>query len=109
MKNELTDSEKRELKKYHRTIKDGKKRDRIKAILLLEEGYSTTEISRILLIEENTVRNWEKRFIERGEKSLLMWVVDNYSGYEGKLTKEECELVQKYVEEGITLKNFIWK
>jgi hypothetical protein len=26
MKNELTDSEKRELKKYHRTIKDGKKR-----------------------------------------------------------------------------------
>jgi transposase len=97
MKIELTSIEKSELKRYHRTIKDGKKRDRIKAILLLNEGYNPLEISQILLIDENTVSNWKKRFIERKEKSLLMWLMDEYKGYEGKLTKEEEKIVKEYV------------
>ncbi|MEW5694195.1 MAG: helix-turn-helix domain-containing protein [Candidatus Hydrogenedentota bacterium] len=68
MQIELTEKEKAELRRYHRTIKDGKKRDRIKAILLLDEGYSVTEISHILLIEENTVKSLSSNYAKNGKE-----------------------------------------
>ncbi|MGD8782374.1 MAG: hypothetical protein PVH88_25870 [Ignavibacteria bacterium] len=74
MKNELTNIEKSELKQYHRKIKDGKK------------PYTIDR------------RKYGKRFIERKEKSLLMWVVDKCKGYEGKLTKEVIKFLEKIEE-----------
>lgn len=93
---ELTEPERIEYKKQHKSCKDKKQADRIKAILLLDKGYTIKQVSEILLIDENTIINWKKRFFEKRENNN--WLKDNYNGYDGKLTKEELGQVEDFTE-----------
>jgi len=95
----LTDEEREELKKIHRTVKDGKSRDRIKAILMLDKGYSGREVADVLLLDENTITEWKKRYI--GRKNLSDYLFTAYEGYQGKLTAEEEKIVGQYVEDSL--------
>jgi transposase len=97
MEIKLNNDEIKELKKFHRTLKDGKSRDRIKAILLLDKGYSGREVAEILLLDENTISNWKKRYLERA--NITDYIFNECRGYEGKLSSKEEFLVSQYVEE----------
>jgi|APSaa5957512622_1039677.scaffolds.fasta_scaffold73710_2 transposase len=92
----LTESEKKELKRFHRSLKDKNSSDRIKAILMLNDGYSGQEIARILILDENTITTWKKRYINRA--NITDYLFNECHGYTGKLDKKEEQLVGYYVE-----------
>ena len=46
----LSEAEKAELKRLHKSIKDGKSRDKLKAILMLDAGYTSVEIAAVLIL-----------------------------------------------------------
>ena len=96
---QLTDVEIEALKEEHKTVRDKRSGDRIKAILMLNKGYSSLEIAELLLLDERTIRKWRVRYEKK--KTLKSYIINNYSGYRGKLRKEERELVSKYVSETI--------
>ena len=83
---ELTETERIEYKRQHKACKDKKQADRIKAILLLDRDFALKQVSEILLIDENTIINWKDRFFEKKDDND--WLKDNYSDYNGRLTKE---------------------
>jgi len=95
----ISEKEKKELLKLHRIYKDKKSCDRIKAVILLCKGYTVPEVSEILLIDDATVRRWAEKYQERTNKTD--WIEDNYSQYEGKLTEEEKQIIEKYLEDNI--------
>lgn len=95
----LTESEKKELKRFHRTLKDGKSRDRIKAMLMLDNGYSCGETAEILILDENTITEWKKRYLVR--KNFTSWLFNECQGYSGKLAEKEEKIVEQYVEENL--------
>jgi len=73
MKTILTNNQKLDLEKQHKTERDGKVRDRIKAVLLHSEGWTQENIAQALRINPSTVfdhlneyRNSEKLKIESG-------------------------------------------
>jgi predicted ArsR family transcriptional regulator len=55
MKTILTNNQKLDLEKCHRTERDGKVRDRIKAVLLHSEGWTQENIAQALRINPSTV------------------------------------------------------
>src|SRR3990167_10012862 len=93
---ELTEIERIEYKRQHKICKDKKKADRIKAILLLDKNFTLKQVSDILLIDENTIINWKDRFFEKRDNKD--WLKDNYSGYDGRLNKEELNKVEDFTE-----------
>jgi len=96
----LTDEGKYELKQLHRrTKKNVHDADKIKAILMFSDGYSASEIASVLLLDEDTVRSWIKSY--EGGKSVDGWLEKNYLAYTGKLSKEEEEKVNNYVEANV--------
>ncbi len=97
MRLELTNSERQELKKLHRSFKDGKTRDKIKAILMLADGYRLKKIREILLIDDDTIHNWRELFKERN--SMEDWLNNNYIPYTGKLTNAEEKAVVGFVKD----------
>lgn len=99
LKIHLTESEIKELKQFHRTLKDRKSCDRIKVILMLNEGYSSLEISRILLLDEDTITGWKKRYLER--KNLTGFLFNEFQGYTGKMNESEEKTVVQFVEENL--------
>ena len=95
----LTEQERIILKNSHKKNMRAKEADKIKAILLLDQEYSQKEVAKILLIDENTVRNWKEDFLEK--QDFNTWLKDNYTGYQGKLTKEQEIEIEKFVENNI--------
>ena len=93
---ELTEIERIEYKRQHKICKDKKQADRIKAILLLDKNFTLKQVSDILLIDENTIINWKDRFFEKRDNND--WLKDNYSGYDGRLNKEELNKVEDFTE-----------
>ncbi|GIX43154.1 MAG: hypothetical protein KatS3mg129_2887 [Leptospiraceae bacterium] len=73
--NFLTEEQKDIIKKQHRAIKNKKIADRLKAILLLNDGYTYEQVAHILLLDETTIRNYIKRYREKGIEGLIE---DNY-------------------------------
>ena len=69
----LSEAEKAELKRLHKSIKDGKSRDKLKAILMLDAGYTSVEIAAVLILDENTITEWKKRHTFPFE-NLITWV-----------------------------------
>jgi transposase len=96
---QLTEEEKTELKKFHKSIRDKNSGDRIKAILMLNDGYSCIEIAKILLLDEKTIRRWKDRYLTR--KNITRFIFHDCKGYTGKLSKTELESISKYVEENL--------
>jgi transposase len=96
---ELTDEFKKELIRHHKKGFPAREADKIKAILMLDKGYSCKETSEVLLLDEDTITKWKDSFLKR--KSLAEWLKDNYTGYQGKLSKVEKTEVSKFVDENI--------
>lgn len=82
----LTQSERLKLEKLHKQEHERRFADRIKTVLLLDKGWSYFKIAETLLLDDQTVRNYEKRFLEYGVDGLLS---DNHKGGFSKLTPEQ--------------------
>lgn len=95
----LSEAEKVELKRLHKSLKDGKSRDKLKAILMIDAGYTSLEIARVLLLDDNTITEWKKRYLER--ESVTKWLFHQCKGYCGKLNEIELKTVGQYVEENL--------
>ena len=95
----LTESEKEELKRFHRSVRDKNSGDRIKAILMLNDGYSCVEIAKILILEEKTIRRWRNGYKTR--KNITSFIFYDCRGYSGKLDSETLKTVATYVEENL--------
>lgn len=96
---ELTEEEQIELKRRHKKGLPAKEADKIKAILMLDKGYTCKETAEVLLLDEDTITNWKERFLVR--KNFSEFLKDNYSGYQGRLSKLEKESVSKFIDENI--------
>jgi transposase len=94
---ELSTEERAELIRQHRYQgDDAKAADKIKAILLLDEGYTRQQVAHILLRDEDTITRWKETYKDR--KSLSSWFDEDYPGYSGKLTIEQLQALETYVE-----------
>jgi len=96
---QLSEEEKNELKKFHKSVRDGNSRDRIKAILMLNDGYSHLEIAKVLILDEKTIRRWRDRYKLR--KNITSYIFHDCRGYTGKLSQTDLESVSQYVEENL--------
>lgn len=98
MKITLTGHQVKSLVHLHKSQTDKRKADRIKIILLLNNGYSQKEVADILLLDQDTITEWKKRFLERGDKEdLASWLSDNYIGYVGKVSFTQITHLRSYL------------
>jgi DNA-binding NarL/FixJ family response regulator len=67
----LSKLERSDLRKLHKIENNRKTADRIKAILLLDSGWTYTQIAEILLLDDQTIRNYEKYYLESKLDGLL--------------------------------------
>ena len=91
----LSDNELEELEIAHRKAKSKKEADKIKSIILWNKGYKWETIKEVLLISDGTIKNYVDAYQNGGLKELLE---TRYEGHNFKLTKEEEEILCKYVE-----------
>ncbi len=97
MKLQLSQDEIDNLKKLHKSAKDKKTAYRINTIILLYKGYSQKQIADILLLNEDTISNWIQKY--KKSSTLRYYLDDNYTAYQGRLTKEELSQLKQYVKE----------
>ena len=90
----LSKSERSELKELHRAENDRKAADRIKSILLLDDGYPYSQISKVLFLDDQTIRNYEKYYLEAGLDRLLTF---DYKGGFSRLTPEQETKLREHV------------
>ena len=79
----LSEKQRANLRREHRRTRERRQADRIKSLLLLDDGWTYEEIAEVLLLDDETIRRWEKCYLECGLEQLQQ---DNYQGSEGKLT-----------------------
>ncbi len=91
----LTEKERNELIHLGKQIRDAKTAIRVRVILALDNGYSVKETAKLFLLDEDTVTRWKKRYEKR--QYFSDWLGEGYSGYDGKLTKEQEEKVLQFV------------
>ena len=84
----------------HKFEKNKKKADRIKTIILLNDDFTYEQIAKILLLDERTIKSTEGKYVSDGEDKFLE---DNYVYYRWKLTKEQEQEVDKYVDENVLM------
>ena len=92
----LQPEERKDLILLGKQIKDVKGAIRIRVILALDAGYTNKEIADILLLDEDTVRKWKKKYEKR--QLFSDWLEEYYAGYNGKLTQEQIEEIEGFVE-----------
>jgi transposase len=88
------------LRTLHRATKDRRKADRIKTILFLHQGFTITETAELLMLDEETIRIIRDRFDMNDMSSFL---TDGYVAYQGKLTKEQEEIIRIFVRNTIIM------
>ena len=93
MKIILTETQKSDLEKRHKSEKNGKIRDRIKAILLNSEGWSQKNISQALRINESTVYEHLNEYRKNGKLEI------ESGGSISKLSEEESKELELHLEE----------
>ena len=68
---------------------------RLKTILLLDNGWTYAQVAEILLLDDQTIRNYEKYYLEAGLDRLLTF---DYKGGFSKLTgKQEADLKEHII------------
>ncbi len=72
---------------------------RIRIILALDLGYTAKEVGEILLLDQDTINKWKRLYEE--SQYLSDWLGDKNNGYQGKLTREQEKLVDKFVREAV--------
>src|SRR3989344_3320194 len=95
----LTAQQREDLVRLEKQIPHKGVSTRIKIILALDDGYSAKDVARILLLDEDTITKW-KRLYEQSQY-LSDWLGDKNNGYRGRLTLEQEQMVEKYVEDEI--------
>lgn len=80
------------LKEQHKATRDKKVCDRIKAVLLINKGYNYNEIAEILLLDDTTIRRHIAEYLEQEKLN------NNHNGYNGKLTKIQCDELIAYLQ-----------
>ena len=72
---------------------------RIRIILALDEGYLVKDVAKILLLDQDTIAKWKKLY----EKSRYLsdWLGDENDGWQGRLTKEQENVIEKIVEKEV--------
>lgn len=68
--NFLIQNEKDILKARHRQERDKRLCDRIKSILLLDGGWSYEQVAYALLLDDDTIRRYNKTYLEGGKEAL---------------------------------------
>jgi transposase len=96
----LTKKQMYKLKKVHRTYKDKRSADRIKAIYLLGSKWTQEKVCEALMIDEGTLRSYVNHYKVGGINELIK---TNYSGGEGKLTKNEELMLDRHLQEKLYL------
>lgn len=94
----LSSTERDNLIKIHRNLKEKRYADRIKTIILFDDGYSKNQIQNILLIDKKTINKILDKYKFSGIDELL---TDNYVAYRGKLSKEQEEELKDAIREKI--------
>lgn len=92
----LSADERKDLLRLGRQIKDVKGAIRVRVILALDAGHTVKEVASILLLDEDTVNKWQKKYQKR--QFFSDWLQEYYAGYNGKLTKEQIEEIEGFVE-----------
>lgn len=87
---QLSIPEKQHLQLLRKTSKDKRVYIKATAILLLNEGYGLEEVGSILGIDGDTVRRYEKKFLEVGLEDYLKYL---YVGKIAKLSDEQISLL----------------
>lgn len=72
---------------------------RIRIILALDLGYSAKEIAEILLLDEDTMTKWKKLYEQ--SSTITDWLGARNNGWQGRLTKEQETIVEKYVSDEV--------
>ena len=91
----LTPSQRQELLALHRQERTARFADRLKTILWRDSGLSCQEIARLLFRDEDTIRHYERVFLERGLDALLS---DGYKPYAGKLDQKQEQQLSEYLK-----------
>lgn len=95
----LSAQEREELIKLEKQIPHKGVAIRIRIILALDLGYTAKEVGEILLLNEDTINKWKRLY--EGSQYLSDWLGDKNNGYQGKLTKEQERIVDKFVKEAV--------
>ncbi len=93
MKTILTETQKSDLEKRHRSERDGKVRDRIKAVLLHSEGWTQEHIAQALRLHESTVWDHLNEYREKGKLEI------ESGGSKSKLGEAESKELKLHLEE----------
>jgi len=94
----ISEEEKKELIKIHKTVKEKRLADKIKAILLLGDGYSFKSCEEIIHLDDRTLRRYKSIYIEKGIEGLLE---NKYKGRSPKLTEEQSKELTSHLEQNL--------
>ena len=92
----LLPEERKDLVRLGKQIKDVKGAIRVRVILALDAGYTIKEVADILLLDEDSVSQWKKKYEKR--QFFSDWLEEYHAGYNGKLTREQIEEIEGFVE-----------
>lgn len=95
----LTAQERKDLLKLEKQIPHKGVSTRIKIILALDLGYNTKEVADILLLDEDTITKWKKQYEQ--SSYLSDWLGTENNGWQGKLTKQQEVMIEKYVKDNV--------
>ena len=88
----LSQEEKIEIRKFHRSCTQRRHADKLKAILLLDKGHSCVEVDQILLLDDDTIRTYRNTYLSQGAQSLLS---DNNKGTTTLLTAIQLQTLER--------------
>jgi transposase len=88
----------KQLKKFHKTLKQKHEADRIKAVVLLGSGWRPTQVAEVLLISEGSVHTYFKDFQQYGKEELIR---RDDTGRESFLTEEQEQELSQHLEENL--------
>lgn len=91
----LDQEELRKLIRQHKRTRRKKDADKIKCIIYWGKGWSWEQIKEALFITDGTIKNYVDKYTSGGVELLLE---DNYESNNYKMTKEQEQLVIKYVD-----------
>jgi len=88
----------KQLKKFHKTLKQKHEAYRVNAVILLGTGYTPSQVAEILLISEGSVRTYWKDFKQFGKEELIK---RDYTGRESFLTEEQKQELSQHLEDNL--------
>lgn len=95
----LTVQERAELIRLEKKMPHKGVSTRIKIILALDLGYTAREVAKLFLLDEDTITKWKKLYEQ--SSTISDWLGTKNNGWQGRLTKKQETLVEKYAEDEI--------